>query len=116
MVYLTWKKELFLKIVALFLGISMIVFAFKNNLLLSSILILILMIGIKYRNKGHNLVYFITGAIIGPFAEIICIHFGVWQYTNPSFLGIPLWLPFAWGFAIILIKSITQTIINIDMK
>ena len=64
----------------------------------------------------HDAYFFVTGAIIGPLGEIICISSGVWSYVNPSFLGIPLWLPFAWGFATMLIKRIAETLVRIEKK
>lgn len=110
------KQELIFEI-ALFVGgmISISLF-FMNNLLLTFLLMFAWALGIKKWHKKHDVVFFITGAIIGPLGEILCIYFGVWQYANPSFLGIPVWLPFAWGLATMLIKRIAETVVKIEMK
>jgi len=35
---------------------------------------------------------------------------GAWRYAGPTALGIPLWLPFAWGLAAVLIRGIAATV------
>jgi len=110
------KKELLFEIILFFAGIVTIAIFFNNNILLSFLLIAIWAIGIKFWHKKHDVYFFVTGAIIGPLAEIICIYFGVWHYANPTFLGIPIWLPLAWGFATMLIKRIAETFVRIEMK
>ena len=110
------EKELFFEIVLFFTGIVTIAIFFNNNIVLSVLLIAIWLIGIKFWHKKQDVYFFVTGAILGPLAEIICVYFGVWQYANPSFFGIPMWLPPAWGFATMLIKQIAETFVKIGMK
>lgn len=110
------EKELILEFILFCCGIASISLFFKNNLLLTALLILAWSIGIKFWHKKHDIYFFVIGAIVGPMAEIICIHFGVWQYVNPTILGIPIWLPFAWGLATMLIKRIAETFVKIEMK
>ncbi|MCK4335915.1 MAG: DUF2878 family protein [Candidatus Aenigmarchaeota archaeon] len=109
-------KELVLEIILFCTGITTTVLFYMNNLLLTALLIIILAIGIKFWHKKHDMYFFVTGAIIGLITEIFCVHFGVWQYTNPTFLGIPVWLPFAWGLFTMLIKRIAETFVKIEMK
>lgn len=103
------KKELIFEILLFCAGIALIILFFNNNELLTFLLILIWGIGIRFWHKKNDVVFYVAGAIIGPLGEIACIHFGVWQYANPTFLGIPAWLPFAWGLATMLIKRISET-------
>jgi len=110
------EKELIFEILLFCGGIASISLFFNNNLLLGFILIIAWGIGIKFWHKNHDILFFIIGAIIGPIGEIVCVHFGVWQYTNPSFLGIPVWLPLAWGLAVVLVKRIAETFVKIEMK
>lgn len=107
------KKELVLEVIIYCIAIFSIVVLFQNNLLLTGVLLIAWVIGIVFWHKKHDIVFFVSGAILGPIGEIICIHFGVWQYANPNFLGIPLWLPFAWGLATIFIKRVAETIAGI---
>lgn len=49
------------------------------------------------------------GALLGTFAEILSIEYGVWSYAKPSFLGVPIWLPFMWGLAIVLVTKVSKS-------
>ena len=110
------KKELLFEIILFFAVISTMAIFFNNNILLSFLLIVIGAVVIKFYHKKQDVYFFVTGAILGPLAEIICVYFGVWQYANHSFLGIPMWLPLAWGFASMLIKRIVETLFGIEIK
>lgn len=112
----TIKNELLLEILLFWSGMLTIGMLYNNNLILTLFLIAYWTIGIKYWYKLHDIYLFITGAVVGPLGEIICISFGAWQYANPTLLGIPLWLPFAWGFATVLIKRIAETFMRIKIR
>lgn len=110
------KKELLFDAVLFTVGMSFISLFYKENLLLTALLIATWATGVKFWHTRHDIYFFVTGAIVGPLAEILCINFGAWQYTNPTFLGIPVWLPFAWGLATMLIKHIAETFVKIEMR
>ena len=110
------EKELVFEIILFSAGIAAISLFYKNNLLLTVLLILAWLIGIKFWHKKHDIYFLLAGAIIGPLGEIVCIHFGAWQYANPTFLGIPIWLPFVWGLAVVLIKRFAEIFIKIETK
>ena len=110
------KKELVFEIILFCAGIVLISFLYTNNLLLTPLLIIACLIGMKFWYKKHDIYFFVIGAIVGPVGEIVCIHFGAWQYANPTFLGIPVWLPLVWGLIIMLIKRIAETLVDIRVK
>jgi len=110
------ETELVFDIILFCAGIVAISLFYINNLLLTFFLIVALMLGIKFWYKTKDIYFLIAGAIIGPIGEIICIYFGVWQYTNPTFFGIPIWLPFAWSLATMLIKRIAEIFVKIEKK
>src|SRR3989338_6981622 len=56
-------------------------------------------------DNKKSLFVFIRSGIYGAGAEMIAIYFGVWNYTNPQFFGIPAWLPILWGIAALYIRS-----------
>ena len=60
--------------------------------------------------RKRDLALFVLVSVWGAFSEAIAIHYGAWSYPEPSFLGIPLWLPFVWGIAGIFIKRLYQAI------
>lgn len=110
------EKELLFDIVLFGVGILFIVLFYQNNILLTALLLVAWLFALKFWHKKHDAYFFIVGAIVGPIGEIIAIYFGVWQYANPSFLGIPMWLPFVWGLAIVLIKRIAEIFVKIEFK
>lgn len=110
------EKELILEFILFSIGIVAISFFYNYNLLLTLFLILTWVVGLIFWHKKHDIFFYIIGAIIGPIGEIIAIYFGAWQYTNPTIFGIPIWLPFAWGLIVMLIKRIAETFVRIEMK
>jgi hypothetical protein len=92
--------------------ILLVVLCWTNNILVTAILIAAY--GVRYYfwpNKEDHVLY-VGGAILGPIAEIIATRVGIWQYALPTFLNIPLWLPFAWGFAAVLIIRIALAFVR----
>lgn len=72
---------------------------FDNQLqILCMILVVSVMMLLVDLNKKY-LELFILVMISGPLAESIAINFGLWNYSNPFFLGTPIWLPLVWGNA-----------------
>jgi hypothetical protein len=92
--------------------IFLVVLCWTNNIMVTAILIGAY--GLRsylWPNKEDH-VLFVGGAILGPIAEIIATSVGIWQYTIPTFFNIPLWLPFAWGFATVLIIRIALAFVK----
>lgn len=110
------EKELSFEIALFSVGIAAISLFYHNNLLLTLILFAGVLFGMKVWYKKHDIYFFITGAVVGPIGEIVAIYFGAWQYTNPTFFGIPLWLPLVWGLSITVIKRFAEIFIKIEMK
>ena len=110
------EKELLFDIVLFGIGTLFIVLFYQNNALLSILLLAGWIFALKFWYKKHDVYFFVVGAIVGPIGEIVAIQFGVWQYANPSFLGIPIWLPLAWGLAVALIKRIAEVFVKIELK
>jgi len=110
------EKELILDLILFCLGLTEISLFYMNNFLLIILLLITWLIGIKLWYEDYDIYFLLTGAVIGTVGEIVCIHFGVWTYTNPTFLGVPVWLPLAWGLTTILIKRIAQIFVKIEKK
>ena len=108
------RKELLLEIIIFSLGISSIVLFWKNNALLSALLLALYLIGNRFWHKKHDYIFYLTGAIVGLIAEAIAVQFDVWTYSNPTIIGIPMWLPLAWGLAVILLIRISETFLKIE--
>jgi hypothetical protein len=81
---------------------------------LESIIILALISILMLATIGWSwriiLLYFCT-FILGPLAEYLAMHFtSQWSYANPFVFGIPLFLPFLWGNASLLIVGLNNFI------
>lgn len=50
--------------------------------------------------KIHEWKLIIAVMILGPAYEAVCIHFGLYVYYNPVFLGMPAWLLIYWVFIV----------------
>ncbi|HLD38974.1 MAG TPA: hypothetical protein VJB05_01520 [archaeon] len=109
-------KELFLDAILFSLGIIATSFLYENNLLLTVALIILWCFGIYFWHKKRDIILFVSGAIFGPLAETVAVYFGVWSYANPTFLGIPIWLPLVWGMAIVMIVRFAELFIKIEKK
>jgi len=96
--------ELLLVASLLILTTILIILFWTDNLLLTAIGLVVTILAYKYLYMPGDLKLFFTGAVIGPIGEIVLISYGVWAYANPSFLGIPLWMPFVWGNAVVAMK------------
>lgn len=112
---LSRKRKLILLILSILIGLFLIVFLQKNNLLLFSILLAILLISKKFWLKNDDIYFFFVGALAGSFGEIICVNFNVWKYTNPTFFGVPIWLPLAWGLASVVVKKIVEILFEWEL-
>ena len=58
-----------------------------------------------------SIMIFVVAGICGPIAEIIAIHYGIWQYAHPDFLGIPIWLFPLWGYASVFLNRFSNTLL-----
>ena len=110
------KRELFYEFLLFIAGIASVCLFFKNNILLMVVLIAGWIIGILVWHEKHDIIFFLVGAILGSLGELVCVNYGVWRYENPSFLGIPIWLPFVWGLSAVFIKRVSETFLKIEKK
>jgi len=92
--------------------ILLVVLTWTNNILVTAILVTAYCVRYYFWPNKEDHVLYVGGAILGPIAEIIATKVGIWQYTLPTFLNIPLWLPFAWGFAAVLIIRIAMAFVK----
>jgi hypothetical protein len=92
--------------------IFLVVLCWTNNILVTAILVAAYWIRYYFWPNKEDHVLYVGGAILGPVAEIIATKVGIWHYTLPTFFNIPLWLPFAWGFAAVLIIRIALAFVK----
>lgn len=103
------SKELAFECAVFAAGASEIALCHRRPILLTVLLAVTAIVAMAFWRKSHAVCFYLVGAVVGPCGEMICIHLGAWEYANPTFLSIPLWLPLAWGLVTILIKGIADT-------
>jgi hypothetical protein len=107
-------RELFMEIAAFALVTSSIVIFWRDNLLLFSIVLVESLAVLLFWHKRHDVYFFLSIAVLGSTAEVIYVHFGVWQYTNPTFLGVPIWFPMAFGISAVVGQRLVRTLIEFE--
>ncbi|MBP2029629.1 hypothetical protein J2755_000549 [Methanohalophilus levihalophilus] len=106
------KKAIIRDVLIFAIALTVAVIFWKNNLLLTFLIISIYVIRQYFWSiKGDNVV-FVTGTALGCAAEFIGTFLGVWTYAEPVFLNIPLWLPFAWGLVSVIIIRVSHPFIE----
>ena len=102
-----WRK-IAIALVVLAAIVAVIARFWTNNVVVFAVLLAATFA--VFLRKGYRPadgVGFLLGAILGPSMEAILIRAGAWSYGNPSFLGIPIWLPLLWGLTIVALLRIT---------
>ncbi|MCX5807425.1 MAG: hypothetical protein NT010_15390 [Proteobacteria bacterium] len=88
------------------------VLIWRHNIAVTGFIITVYLIRYFIWPDNEDHVVFIAGAVLGSIAEIIATKAGTWSYALPTFLNIPIWLPFAWGFVSVLIIRIAQVFLR----
>ncbi|MFA6466956.1 MAG: hypothetical protein WCV71_03785 [Patescibacteria group bacterium] len=105
-------KELLLAIILFAVCVVAITYLYNNNTWLTIVFVIITaLIFLKWHEK-EDLSYYFTAFILGPIGESLTIHQGAWYYSNPTFFGLPLWAPMAWGAAVTIIRRISIMVLK----
>lgn len=98
---------------ALLLLIPVIYLLSWRSFILSTVLsvISIVVVFILYHKFQDILIYFL-GTVLGSIGEIACVYFGVWEYSQAHFLGIPLWLSLFWGYVFLVIRRLSLKVLT----
>jgi hypothetical protein len=91
--------ELVTQSTAFCLLVVSIVLFWRDNSILSTIVAAECLVALALWHERHDVSFFLILAVFGTLAEMAFTHSGVWQYANPTLLGIPLWFPLAFGTA-----------------
>ena len=101
---------------ALFVAGTAAIAGLHGHPLLLSTVLLVVAVAVMALWRRKSLVVYIVGAVAGPVAEMFGVRAGAWKYTAPAFLGIPVWLPFAWGYAVVLVIWIAETVASVGAE
>lgn len=75
----------------------------RQNIILFAALLVVAALLFLVERSNSEVKTFLFCAICGMAAEYIAISFGAWNYQNPNFFNIPIWLPLLWGIASVFI-------------
>lgn len=92
------------------LGTLCLALLYDRSLLLAGCLLSILSVTWALDHRPGDVYFVVGGAILGPAAEAVAIGAGAWTYAHADFLGIPLWLPVAWGLACLIIRRLSESL------
>src|SRR3989344_123 len=105
-------KQLLLHSSPLALGIILSYLFWRNNYLLLALYLLVVLLVILFgKDKKIESQIFAYGVVWGFVIEIVGTQISGYQsFTNPDWMGVPLWLPVSWGYGFILIKRVALII------
>lgn len=96
-----------LKVITVVVGyvaaVGAVLFLWRESLLLTLALLTISAFMLFVLRSKRIVGVYLFAMFWGPLTEAIAIAKGVWRYELPEILGFPLWLPFLWGAASIVI-------------
>lgn len=95
------------------IAVALVAALYRQSALAAGLLAVLAVVAIVISRLPGDVPVLVGGACLGPTAEIVAVHYGAWTYHTPDFLGIPLWLPVAWGLAALLIKRISEGVVEI---
>jgi uncharacterized membrane protein YoaT (DUF817 family) len=90
-----------------------IVLLWRDNMLLFIVILVEGMVALGFWHDRYDLSVLLIIAVLGSLAEAVFVHSGVWRYTNPTLLGVPLWFPVAFGTSALIGKRLVCTITGI---
>ena len=91
-------------------GVAEVALCYRHPILLTVLLAVTGLGAIALLRKPSYLAVFVIGALVGPAAEIVGVWAGAWHYAHATPLGIPLWLPCAWGVVTVVIQGAAHTL------
>ncbi len=110
------SKELLLELGAFALVVTSVCSLWRNNLLLTVVALTECALALTLWHDRLSLSFFGVIGGLGTLAEAVFVRFGVWRYANPSFLGIPLWFPIAFGATGLIGSRLARTVVALWEK
>lgn len=92
-------RELLMAVAAFSLLVTAVSLLWRNNLLLALLMLIEGGVALRFWHDRYDLSFLLVIGGMGSLAEAAFVRSGAWHYANPSFLGVPLWFPIAFGTA-----------------
>jgi uncharacterized membrane protein YoaT (DUF817 family) len=98
------KRDQVLAVVSIVVVVILIALFWENNFVLLLFVAAYTAFLLTIWHEVQDLRCLIFVVIVGTASEIVSVYFGAWTYNNPTFLGIPIWLPLTWGIAVLCLR------------
>jgi hypothetical protein len=108
--------RLALSLLIYLVAVACVAALYRESLLLTAIMAALAAVTLLIGRRKGDLIVFASGATLGLIAEVTAVRFSAWEYAHPDFLGIPLWLPVGWGLTTLLIKRISEGLIELRRR
>ena len=95
-----WRSlwiDLAVEVAAFAVLVTCVALLWEHNLLLLILMAVECGIALVLWHSRIDICFFLVIAVLGSLAEVIFVSFGVWEYVNPTLLGVPIWFPLAFG-------------------
>ncbi|MFC1723876.1 hypothetical protein ACFL0V_07080 [Nanoarchaeota archaeon] len=102
-------EEILLEVGILFVNVFVMALLWRNNLLLTFIYVVVFACGLVFWKDKVDIGLFVVATVFFQVGEIILAYSGAWVYSNPTYLGIPLWLPMSWGVSAVVVRRLGMT-------
>jgi Protein of unknown function (DUF2878) len=101
--------KLFLALCALAVAVAVIALFYRENAIIFCILGVAAFVALQLAGwQASAVVPFTVGMVLGPGMEVILIRAGAWTYADPSFAGIPVWLPLLWALTALALTRMSR--------
>ena len=117
--YMPKKKsaQIYLSLFYLTLALFALTFSmallWEHSLMLMSLYIIFFLISALTWMNRADVTLFIAASLFFQIGEIILAQFGAWTYNNPTYLGIPIWITLSWGYAAIIIRRFSISMMDL---
>jgi len=95
-----WRSlwiELVIEMVAFVVLVICVALLWTHNLLLFALMVVECGFALARWHDRLDICFFLVIAVLGTLAEAVFVQFGVWEYANPTVVGVPIWFPLAFG-------------------
>lgn len=112
----TWRSlwiDLAVQVGAFAVLVTCVALLWEQNLLLLILMAVECGIALALWHSRIDICFFLVIAVLGSMAEVIFVSFGVWEYANPTLLGVPIWFPLAFGTTGLIGGRLARTVTSI---
>ena len=106
-----------LQILPIVFGVVLSYFFWQSSALLALLYIVTIFIVVRWKYYPGDYAALVVGFLVGLIVEIPGTSISGYQsFAHPDFLGIPMWLPIAWAYGLMMMKRIGVILHEYNVK